>query len=323
MTMPALGQLGYGAAALGNLYSRINDDEARLTLDTAWDGGIRYFDTAPHYGLGLSETRLGAFLRTKPRSDFVLSTKVGRLLVDNPRFRSGDRDTEGFDVEARMLRQWDYSESGIRRSLDESLGRLGVDSVDILYLHDPEVYGLDAALSSALPALHNLKAEGLVQAVGVGSNSSETVAALLEESAFDVVMLAGRYTLLEQPALATTLHLCEERGTRVVAAGVFNSGILAKSVVPETAHYNYEAAPAELLHRARLLAETCRRHGVELPAAAIQYPLRHPAVCNVVIGARGAAQMASNIASMAAPVPDALWMDLAAAGLIPAEDSGR
>ncbi|MHA7276038.1 aldo/keto reductase [Arthrobacter sp. Hz1] len=321
MTTLALGTLGYGAAALGNLYSRIDDDEAVSTLDAAWDGGIRYFDTAPHYGLGLSEKRLGAFLRTKLRSDFVLSTKVGRLLVDNPQFQPGNRDTEGFDVEARTLRRWDYSEAGIRRSLEESLTRLGVDSVDVLYLHDPEAHGLAAALSTALPALQKLKAEGLVQAVGVGSNSAEAVAALLAESELDVVMLAGRYTLLEQHALGTVLHLCEERGTRVVAAGVFNSGILARSAVPETAHYNYQRAPADLLHRARLLAGICRRYSVELPAAALQYPLRHPAVCSVVIGAHGADQMSSNIANMAAAIPEALWADLAAQGLVPPESS--
>lgn len=318
MTLPPLGNLGYGAAALGNLYSRIDDDASHQTLSAAWNGGIRYFDTAPHYGAGLSERRLGDFLRTKDRSEFVISTKVGRLLVPNTRYQPGDRDSEGFDVDARMMRRWDFTEAGIRRSLEESLERLGLGSVDILFLHDPDVYSMKAALAEGLPALRKIQSEGMVKAVGVGSNSASALAELVQRSELDVVMMAGRYTLLEQPAVGDMLPRCMERGTRVVAAGVFNSGILATGTVPGTAHYNYGPAPAELLERAQRLAAVCRRHGVDLPAAALQFPLRHPAVCNVVIGARGAAQISGNILRMNSSVPDALWQDLHAEDLIPA-----
>ncbi|MGY2747427.1 aldo/keto reductase [Arthrobacter sp. UYCu723] len=317
MTQLPLGPLGYGAAALGNLYSSMGDDAARRTLEAAWRGGIRYFDTAPHYGLGLSERRLGEFLRTRPREEFVISTKVGRLLEPNPDYQSGELDTGGFAVPARSTRRWDFTERGIRQSLEDSLDRLGIARVDILYLHDPDAYDMDAALKNALPALQRLKREGLVRAIGVGSNSAEALHTLIDRTELDLVMLAGRFTLLEQPALAGLLPRCVERGVGVVAAGVFNSGILAKAKVPAGAHYNYGPAPRELLSRARRLAAVCATFGVELPVAAIQYPLRHPAVRNVVIGARGAQQISANIAGMGRPLPQALWDALEAEGLIP------
>lgn len=317
MTQLPLGRLGYGAAALGNLYSSMDDDDARRTLEAAWLGGIRYFDTAPHYGLGLSERRLGDFLRTCPREDYVISTKAGRLLEPNPAFRPGEPDTEGFAVPARSTRRWDFTERGIRQSLEDSLDRMGISRVDILYLHDPDAYDMDAALSEALPALQRLKAEGLVRAIGVGSNSAEALHTLVDRTELDLVMLAGRFTLLEQPALTGLLPRCVERGVGVVAAGVFNSGILATAEVPADAHYNYGPAPQELLARARRLAAVCASFGVDLPDAAIQYPLRHPAVCNVVIGARGAEQISANIAGMDRALPRDLWDALEAEGLIP------
>ncbi|KRE81777.1 aldo/keto reductase [Arthrobacter sp. Soil763] len=316
MTELSLGRLGYGAAALGNLYSHLGDEAALRTLEAAWQGGVRYFDTAPHYGLGLSERRLGAFLRTRPREDYVISTKVGRMLEPNPGYRPGDRDTEGFDVPARSIRRWDFTERGIRQSLEDSLERLGIPSVDILFLHDPDAYDMDAALRHALPALERLKSEGLVRAIGVGSNSAGALDTLVERADLDLVMLAGRYTLLEQHAAAGLLPRCLERGVGVVAAGVFNSGILARPRVPATAHYNYLPAPPELLSRARQLAAVCEDFGVELPDAAIQFPLRHPAVRNVVIGARGARQIDANIAAMNRPLPPELWEKFEAEGLI-------
>ena len=316
-----LGRLGYGAAALGNLYASMDDDDAQRTLECAWEGGVRYFDTAPHYGLGLSEQRLGTFLQQKPRADYAISTKVGRLLEPNHAYRPGDKDAEGFDVEARLVRRWDYSEAGIRKSLQSSLERLGLNRVDILFLHDPDLYNMEAALAKAIPALQRLKHEGLASAIGVGSNSASDLAQLVEAADLDVVMVAGRFTLLEQPALERLLPLCLERGTSVVAAGVFNSGILADSAVPAQSHYNYLPAPSTLVERARRLARICQHHGVALPAAALQFPLRHRAIHSVAMGARGAQQMSSNLAAMSAAIPAALWKELETNDLIPSQDS--
>jgi D-threo-aldose 1-dehydrogenase len=317
MTLPGFGRLGYGAAAVGNLYSSLDDDSAHRTLEAAWDGGIRYFDTAPHYGAGLSERRLGRFLRTRERSSYVISTKVGRVLEPNRHYRRGDRDPAGFDVPATAERRWDYSPAGIRRSLADSLDRLGLNHVDILFLHDPDEYSLGAALRDALPELQRMRDEGLVQAVGVGCNSADALAELVAAADLDLIMLAGRYTLLEQPAADRLLPLCVERGVGVIAAGVFNSGILASQHVPPNAHYNYQQAPEALVQRARSLAAVCADHGVELPAAAMQFPLRHRAVQSVVIGARGSQQVSANISASGARIPEDLWRDLAAKGLVP------
>ncbi len=313
------GPLGFGAAGIANLYREVDDDEAWATLEAAWDGGVRYFDTAPHYGLGLSERRLGRFLSTKPRDQFILSTKVGRLLVDNPDFH-GQRDTDGgFFVPARQTRRWDLTESGIRRSLAESLQRLGLDRVDIVYLHDPEVAGLAEGIATGIPALTRLRDEDVVTGIGVGSNSVEGLLACVRQCDLDLIMLAGRYTLLEQPALGELLPACLEAGTGVVAVGVFNSGILASPVVDDHANYNYTQAPAELLVRARTLAGVCAGQVVDLPTAALQYPSRHPAVRSVTIGVDDAAQLRQNLTRIRQPVPDQLWSDLAARGLIPPE----
>jgi D-threo-aldose 1-dehydrogenase len=298
------GRLGFGAAGIGNLYRAVDDDAARATVEAAWAGGVRYFDTAPHYGLGLSERRLGAALRDKPRGEFLVSTKVGRLL--EPQDAAGRRDDEGFDVPADAARRWDFSEKGIRRSLEDSLDRLGLDHVDILYLHDPDVYDLDAGITRALPVLEKLRADGLATAIGVGTNSAEAALACVEGADLDLVMLAGRYTLLEQPGVPL-LERCVARGTGVVAVGAFNSGLLARPEVPDDAHYNYGQAPRALLERARQLAALCRDFGVELPTAALHFPLRHPAVVNVTVGARSAAQMAANAERMDSAVPEELW----------------
>ncbi|NJC20935.1 D-threo-aldose 1-dehydrogenase [Arthrobacter pigmenti] len=311
------GRLGFGAAGIGNLYRNVPDDDARATLEAAWDGGIRYFDTAPHYGLGLSERRVGEFLRSKPREEFLISTKVGKLLRPNPEF-SGQPDDEGFAVPAEFRRQWAPDEAGIRASLEDSLERLGLDSIDILYLHDPDVYNLEEGISQALPALEKLRAEGLVKAIGVGANSSEALLACVERADLDLIMLAGRYTLLEQPALADLLPACLERGVGVVNVGVFNSGLLASSTIRDDAHYNYQPAPEAVLEHARRLSALCREYDVELPAAAIQFSLHHPAVETVVVGARTAAQIQQNIESMNARIPQGLWAALAREGLVPA-----
>jgi len=302
------GPLGFGAAGIGNLYRALDDAVAQATIEAAWAGGVRYFDTAPHYGLGLSERRLGAVLRNKPRDEFLVSTKAGRLLVpkDNP---GRERDDEGFDVPADMQRVWDPSEAGVRRSLEGSLNRLGLDYVDILYLHDPDAFDLEAGITQALPVLEKLRAEGLVKAIGVGTNSAEAALECVESADLDLVMLAGRYTLLEQPRVPL-LDRCLARGTKIVNVGVFNSGLLARSDVPEGAHYNYGPAPKALVERARALAAVCRGFGVELPTAALQFGLRQPAVVNVTVGASSPEQMAANAARMAEDVPDELWAAL-------------
>lgn len=305
-----LGKLGFGGAGIGNLYRSLPDGEALATVLAAWDAGIRYFDTAPHYGLGLSEQRLGAVLRDKPRDEFVISTKVGRVLEPSS---SGGRDPEGFDVPADRKRVWDFSEAGIRRSLEDSLERLGLDHVDIVYLHDADVHDLQAGISEGLPALERLRAEGMVKAIGVGLNSAEAALECVEAADLDLVMLAGRYTLLEQPGVPL-LDRCVERRTGVVNVGVYNSGLLARPDVPEDAHYNYEQAPRAVVERARALAAVCRDFGVELPTAALQFPLRHPAVVNVTVGASAPEQVTINARRMEEPIPEELWPALEAVG---------
>jgi D-threo-aldose 1-dehydrogenase len=313
-----LGPLGCGTANLGNLYGAMTDDEAEQLLEAAWDCGIRYFDTAPHYGLGLSERRLGAFLATRPREEFVVSTKVGRLLRPSPGTADRLDEANHFAVPAAWERVWNFSRDGIRRSLEESLGRLGLDRVDVLYLHDPEEHDLEGALATGVPAVAELRDEGAVAAVGVGSKSVPALAAAARTGALDLLMVAGRLTLLEQPALEAVVPECRARGIGIVAAAVFNSGLLASARPPVESRYEYADAPADVVARARALAAECARRGVELPAAALQYPLRVPTVRSVVAGAASAAQVRENAARAAAPIPDELWHALGSAGLVAA-----
>jgi D-threo-aldose 1-dehydrogenase len=275
--------LGFGAAPIAGLYQAVDETTARATIDAAWEGGIRYFDTAPHYGLGLSERRLGEALRDRPRDDVVVSSKVGRLLV--PRTPPVARDDELFDVPGDLTRRRDYSRDGILRSLEATLQRTGLDHVDVLYVHDPDEHWREAA-EEAVPALLELREAGVVGAIGVGMNQSEMLARFIRQTDVDVVMLAGRYTLLEQGAADDLLPTALEQGRSVVAAAVFNSGLLAHEEVPDTATYDYRQASPDMLGRARLLATVCREHGTTLPAAAIHFPLRHPAVASVVVGMR-------------------------------------
>ncbi|GDY30259.1 aldo/keto reductase [Gandjariella thermophila] len=305
-------ELGFGAAPVGNLYREVSEAEARGAVDAAWDCGVRYFDTAPHYGLGLSERRLGAALAGRPRAEYVLSTKVGRLLEPWP---GGGMDPAGFAVPASHRRVWDFSVDGVRRSLASSLDRLGLDRVDVVLLHDPDGHW-EQAVSEAYPALARLRGEGVVGAIGVGMNQCEMPARFVRHTDIDVVMLAGRYTLLEQPAADDLLPLCAERGVSVLAAGVFNSGLLARPDVPEHATYDYAPAPPALLERARRIAAVCRRHGVTLPRAAAWFPLGHPAVASVVLGTHNAAQVTENAGLLAEPVPAELWDELRAEGLL-------
>ncbi|HLU58695.1 MAG TPA: aldo/keto reductase [Pseudonocardia sp.] len=316
--VPELGRLGYGGANLGNLFTAMSDEQAHAVLQAAWDAGIRYFDTAPHYGLGLAERRLGAFLATKPRDEFVVSTKVGRRLVPSPE-TSDELDEEGgFVVPADVRRVWDASPDGVRRSLEESLGRLGLDRVDILFLHDPDEYDdMEGSVASAVPALVGLREEGVVRAVGIGSKSVAAHLAGVRAGDVDLLMVAGRYTLLEQPAAPELIPLCRERGIGIVVAGAFNSGLLSTSEPGPGARYEYGDAPAEVVEKARRLAAECRAFGVELPAAALQFPLREPAVRSIVLGATEPAHIEQNVARVAAPIPEELWQRLAAEGYVP------
>ncbi|WP_394614220.1 aldo/keto reductase [Lentzea sp. JNUCC 0626] len=311
----AVSRLGFGAAPIGNLYRETSDADAFGAVEAAWASGVRYFDTAPHYGLGLSERRLGAVLADKPREEFVISTKVGRVLEPSD---GVGLDDEGFAVPRTFRRVRDYSADGVKRSLESSLERLGTDHVEIVYIHDPDDFW-DSAFGEAYPALESLRSQGVVGAIGVGMNQWEMPERFVRETDIDVVMLAGRYTLLEQPSLPSFLPACVERGVAVVACGVFNSGLLSKPVVAADSKYNYEDAPAALVARARAIAEVCARHGVTLPEVAIQFALGHPAVESVVIGARNASQMTSNAAYFEAVIPAGLWDELKSLGLLGVE----
>jgi len=303
-------EAGFGGASAGNLYRETSDTEAAAAIGQAWASGIRYFDTAPHYGLGLSESRLGAVLRSWPRSEFVLSTKVGRLLEANPAPTGSDMATGGFAVPDRLRRRFDFSAAGVRRSLEDSLTRLGLDRVDIVYVHDPDSHVAEA-ISGAIPELVRMREEGIIDAAGVGMNQWQAPLRMIRETDLDVVMLAGRWTLLDRSG-APLLAECAARGVAVVAAAPYNSGLLAQPWPPDDAHFNYGPAGPALLARARALAEVCARHGVDLPTAAAQFPLRHPAVATVVSGMRTAGQVDTTLTRLTTPVPDALWAEVAA-----------
>ena len=316
-TAVQLTELGFGGSVIGNLYRAVDDETAHATVDVAWDRGVRYFDTAPHYGLGLSERRLGAALRGRPRDEFVVSTKVGRLL--EPREPPLDRDDDGFDVPGDLRRRLDYSREGVLRSVEDSLRRTGLDRVDILYVHDPHDHWEQAA-REAVPALVDLREQGVVGAVGVGMNDAAMLARFLRETDVDLVMLAGRFTLLDQGALDDLLPTARSTGKAVVAVGVFNSGILAAEIVPDDAHFEYQQAPVELLERARGIAAVCAEHGVTLPAAAVAFPLSHPHVVDVTLGMRTPEQVHRNADLLAAAPPvggwSHLWDALIARGLL-------
>lgn len=315
--------LGFGAAPLGNLYRAITEDEAHATLQRAWDAGVRYFDTAPLYGLGLSETRINRFLRDKPREAYVISTKIGRLFrATTPDRRDGAG--KWFDVPSRS-EIFDYSYDGVMRSLEMSLERLGLDRVDMLYAHDLDVFthksqpALDAHqatfMAGGYRALVALRDQGVITAFGAGVNEWQPCRWLLDRGDFDIFLLAGRYTLLEQAALAGFMDPAHARGVGVVIGGPYNSGVLATGPIPG-AFYNYDIAPQSVLDRTRLLQEACTRHGVRLVDAAFRFPLRHPAVVSVIPGGQAAAEMTSNLAAATAVIPEALWADLKAQGLM-------
>jgi D-threo-aldose 1-dehydrogenase len=299
-----LTDLAFGAAALGNLFTAVTDREARATVDAAWDAGIRAFDTAPHYGLGLSERRLGAALRERPRDGFVLSTKVGRIL--EPVADPVGEDPDGFAVPAAFRRVWDFSGDGVRRSIEASLERLGLDRIDTVLIHDPDLHA-DQAIGEAFPALAKLRDEGVVGAVGVGMNQTGVPLRFVRETDVDVILLAGRYTLLER-AGTELLDEAAARDVGIVIGGVFNSGLLVDPKPSST--YDYQAVPPEILNEALRLKSICERHGVPLRAAALQFPQRHPAVRSVLIGSRSPGEVKDCVDMARLPIPDALWTEV-------------
>ena len=317
-------ELGFGTAPLGNLYKAISDDEARATLDAAWDGGVRYFDTAPLYGLGLSETRLNPFLRDKPRDEYVLSSKVGRLIqACAPEYRAGVG--KWFDVPQRR-EQFDYSYDGVMRSFEHSFSRLGVDRIDILYVHDLCAFSHGSKEASDMrieeffgargyDAMVSLRDQGVIRAIGGGINEWEVCQTLAERGDFDLFLLAGRYTLLEQKALDSFLPLCEARGIGIVTGGPYNSGILATGAKPG-AFYNYDPAPRNIIERVNAVEAVCTDHGVRMVDAAFQFPLLHPSHVTVIPGGQGVAEMKGNLQAAQAEIPAALWAELKAKGLL-------
>ena len=318
-------RLGFGCAPIGGLFRAVDDDSAVRTIERAWELGIRTFDVAPLYGYGAAERRLGSVLRERPRDAFVLSTKVGRLVRTTGTLPPGaDIDRQALegrpdafyaDIGDRRI-VFDYSADGVRRSLEESLGRLGLDRIDLVFIHDPDDHWADA-IDGAYPALHRLREEGVVRAIGVGMNQSAMLARFATETEVDAFLLAGRYTLLDQDALAGLLPLCDARGIAVLVGGIMNSGVLADPR-PGT-HFEYAPASPAVIARAQALAAACARHDVPLRAAAMQFPLAHPAVAGLIAGVRSVDHLEEYPRLLRLPIPAALWADLRSSGLIAAD----
>jgi D-threo-aldose 1-dehydrogenase len=318
-----LGPLGFGGAPLGNLFAPVDEAAAVAAVRRAYETGLRHFDTAPHYGHGLSEHRIGEALRGRPRDSFLLSTKVGRLLFPDP---SAPEEQFGFAGTLPFVQRYDYSADGARRSLEFSLHRLGMARVDIAYVHDcdHDAHGADGprrfreAMEGALPALARLRAEGIVSAIGLGVNHWETCRDALAHGDIDLFLLAGRYTLLDQSALDELLARCVARGTGIVVGGPYNSGILATGAKPG-ATFDYKPATAAMLARVAAIEAVCARHRVSLRAAALRFPLAHPAVVAVIPGARTPAEVDDNLALMREPIPGDFWAELKALKLLRAD----
>ena len=313
----ALSAMGLGCAQLGGLYQAMTDDEAWAIVDAAWEAGIRYFDTAPYYGYTLSERRLGAALRERKSGSYVVSTKAGRLMRLDPDVRPGEN---GWAQPLPFRPYFDYSYEGILRSHQDSLRRLCLDRIDILYVHDigrathgalHEHYWQQLTQGGGFRALAQLREEGGVGAIGLGVNEWQAVADAIEECDIDCALLAGRYTLLEQAAREPLLDLCARRGIGIVIGGPFNSGILAG-----TRKFNYEDAPADVLARVDAIAAVCRDYGAPIQAAALQFPMAHPAVVSCVAGAHSPQQLRENAAWFAQPLPEGLWQELVRRGLL-------
>lgn len=315
----AFSELGFGTAQFGNMGKEVAEQDCFNAVEAAWEGGLRFFDTAPHYGLGLSEERIGRALSGQSRKDYVISTKVGRLLRENPMPQGSDHQN-GFLVPDNLTRLRDYTADGVQRSLEESLGRLKLDAVDILWIHDPEepTDRFDEAISGAVPMLNRLRSEGVISAWGIGSKDAAMLRRFVDHSDPDLIMLAGRYTLLEQEQVGL-MSACQVKGVGVIAVGVFNSGLLAREEPSEGAWYEYGPAPKWALDRTRQIAAVARDHGVSLPEAALNFPKRHPAVVNVMAGMRSVAQVEKNLALASSEIPEAFWNDLRTLGLLKEE----
>ena len=305
-------RFGLGTAPLAGLFQEVDEADALAVIERAWDAGVRFFDTAPLYGHGLAEIRLGKVLRQKPRDEFTLASKVGRLLRADVAPEPG----QSFRGTPPVNPTFDFSYDGAMRSVEESLERLGLDRIDILHIHDPDDHH-DEALNGAYRALDRLRGDGTIGAVSAGMNQAEMLTRFAREADFDCFLLAGRYTLLDQVALNELLPECVERGIAIIAGGVYNSGILADP--KPGAHYNYQTAPADLLERAQKIRDVCGRHHVPLKAAAEQFPLGHPAVACIVVGCRSVTQLDESIAMFESDIPPDLWRDLKAEGLLAAE----
>ena len=317
-------RLVLGGASIGGLYRPVTDADAIDLVDHAWEAGIRAFDVAPLYGYGAAERRMGAALAARPRDAFVLSTKVGRLVVRSgdltgaeevDRQADGDREDAFYTDTAGRRIVFDYSADGTRRSLEQSLERLGLDRVDIVFIHDPDDHWA-ASADGAYPALHRLREEGVVGAIGAGMNQSPMLARFVRETDVDVIMLAGRYTLLDQEALDTLLPACVDRGVAVLVAGVMNSGVLADP--RPGASFNYATAAPDVVARAQALRDACERHGVPIKAAAMQLPLAHPAVAGLIAGVRTQSHLDEYPTLLRLPIPGALWDELRETGMLPA-----
>lgn len=307
--------LGLGTAPLGGLFEAVAEQEARDVVTRALELGVGFLDTAPLYGFGVAERRLGEALAGVPRDAYVLATKVGRLLEpDAPVDEALVHDGEPYFKDTPALNPvFDFSAAAVERSIEESLQRLGVNRIDVLHLHDPDDH-FEQALSEAYPVLDRLRSEGVIGAVGAGMMQAPMLARLAREGDFDCFLLAGRYTLLDQSGLPELLPLCLERGVSIVVGGVYNSGLLAGPGGRAT--FDYVPAPAEFVERARRLDAVCARHGVPLKAAAIQFPFGHPAVASVLSGSRSVAELEENVRMLETPIPADLWAELRAEGLL-------
>ncbi|MET9316243.1 aldo/keto reductase [Kribbella sp. NPDC003505] len=305
-------RIGLGGAPLGNLLGEVHETDAVAAVDAAWEEGWRYFDTAPHYGLGLAEERLGLGLRSRPRDEYVLSSKVGRIIYEAS---DAATDDEGFDVSTTRRRRWDFSRDGVLQSIEDSLRRIGTDRLDVVFVHDPDDH-FEEAVATAFPTLIELREQGVIGAIGSGMNQSAMLTRFVREIDIDVIMLAGRYTLIDPDGLDDVLPACVENDVQVVAVGVFNSGLMSQPRPAAGTTFNYEPAAQSLIDKANRLADICESHGTTLPAAALAFPLAHPAVAGIAVGCRNAEEVHTNAALARTEVPTALWSDLKSAGLL-------
>lgn len=320
----AFTELGFGTAPIGGLYRPVSADEAHATMTAAWDAGVRYYDTAPLYGLGQAETRLNRLLQDRPRAHYIVSSKIGRIMRNCRAGEVHEGQGKWFNVPAR-IGVYDYSYDGTMRSLEFTLERTGLDRIDVVYVHDLDVWTHGSAavmegyrddfMAGGYRALIEMRDQGVIRAIGGGMNEWESAQWLTERGDFDIFLLAGRYTLLEQEALTSFLPLCVQRGIGIVVGGPYNSGILATGPKPG-AFYNYDPAPPSILEKVRQIEAICTAHGIRMVDAAFQFPLLHPAIVSIIPGAQTPSEVQANARAAAAQIPGALWSDLKSAGLM-------